>query len=100
MNVNDIYIPEIFNTKISHQLFDYTITFVNSLLIRGHANKVISLVWLYYHSLSLILILIHKKSSTLNNIVLQIEEDLVLEKMKIKNVSDDLNHVFDEMLYV
>jgi tropomyosin-1 len=30
----------------------------------------------------------------------KIEEDLVLEKMKIKNVSDDLNHVFDEMLYV
>ena len=27
---NIIYIPESFNTNISHQLFDYKITFVNS----------------------------------------------------------------------
>lgn len=30
----------------------------------------------------------------------KVEEDLVIEKMKIKNVSDDLNHVFEDMLYV
>ena len=30
----------------------------------------------------------------------KVEEDLVIEKMKIKGVSDDLNHVFEDMLYV
>ena len=30
----------------------------------------------------------------------KVEEDLVIEKMKIKGVSDDLNNVFEDMLYV
>jgi chromosome segregation ATPase len=30
----------------------------------------------------------------------KVEEDLVIEKMKIKAISDDLNHVFEDMLYV
>jgi len=30
----------------------------------------------------------------------KVEEDLVLEKMKIKQVSDDLNKCFDDMLYI
>ena len=29
----------------------------------------------------------------------KVEEDLVIEKMKIKQVSDDLNKCFDDMLY-
>jgi len=30
----------------------------------------------------------------------KVEEDLVIEKMKIKQVSDDLNKIFDDMLYI
>ena len=30
----------------------------------------------------------------------KVEEDLVIEKMKIKQVSDDLNKCFDDMLYI
>ena len=30
----------------------------------------------------------------------KVEEDLVVEKMKIKEVSDDLNKCFDDMLYI
>lgn len=30
----------------------------------------------------------------------KVEEDLVIEKMKIKSVSDDLNKCFDDMLYI
>merc|ERR1712062_52034 len=30
----------------------------------------------------------------------KVEEDLVVEKMKIKQVSDDLNKCFDDMLYI
>jgi len=30
----------------------------------------------------------------------KVEEDLVIEKMKIKNVSDELNKCFDDMLYI
>ena len=36
-------IPDIFNTKIVHQLFDYKITFVNS----QHENTNLNLVILY-----------------------------------------------------
>ena len=30
----------------------------------------------------------------------KVEEDLVIEKLKIKAVSDDLNNVFEDMLYI
>ena len=30
----------------------------------------------------------------------KVEEDLVIEKMKIKQVSDDLNKVFDDMMNI
>ena len=30
----------------------------------------------------------------------KVEEDLVIEKSKIKSVSDELNGVFDDMMYV
>ena len=30
----------------------------------------------------------------------KVEEDLVIEKMKIKSVSDDLNKCFDDMIYI
>ncbi len=30
----------------------------------------------------------------------KVEEDLVIEKLKIKSVSDDLNNVFEDMLYI
>jgi hypothetical protein len=30
LKIISFFIPESFNTNISHQLFDYTITFVNS----------------------------------------------------------------------
>jgi len=35
-----LYIPESFDTDISHQLFDYTITFVNSALSNTNGNFV------------------------------------------------------------
>ena len=35
-----IYIPETFNTNISHQPFDYAITFVNSQHYRTQIQKV------------------------------------------------------------
>ena len=38
--------------------------------------------------------------SRLNVRIDRVEEDLVIEKMKIKQVSDDLNKCFDDMLYI
>ena len=38
--------------------------------------------------------------SRLNVRIDKVEEDLVIEKMKIKQVSDDLNKVFDDMLTI
>ena len=38
--------------------------------------------------------------SRLNVRIDKVEEDLVVEKMKIKQVSDDLNKCFDDMLYI
>jgi len=38
--------------------------------------------------------------SRLNVRIDKVEEDLVIEKMKIKQVSDDLNKCFDDMMYV
>ena len=38
--------------------------------------------------------------SRLNVRIDRVEEDLVIEKMKIKQVSDDLKKCFDDMLYI
>ena len=37
-------------------------------------------------------------SQTSSNVTSKVEEDLVVEKSKIKQVSDDLNAVFDELM--
>ena len=36
----------------------------------------------------------------LNGRIDKVEEDLVVEKMKIKDVSDDLNKCFNDMLFI